>query len=54
MKIFENVKNKIKDEIEMRFVYHKVEKLADAMVLCGIDTHVIDYVDGKIVLVEKH
>lgn len=34
-------------------LYRKASKLADALVACNIWTHVIDAVDGKIVLIER-
>lgn len=42
--------NVIKTWIKDRIAFHKADKLAGALIACGIDQYVIDYVDGKIVL----
>lgn len=45
--------NIIKTWINDRIAFRKASKLADALLACGIDQYVIDYVDGKIVLNER-
>lgn len=36
--------------IKERIAFHKAMKLVKALIDCGIDEYVVDYVDGKIVL----